>query len=83
MVAGTQHRWLVSGSWHFGPNTPVDRARVPFDVLAGYDNRWDLLVEPATVVPALLPSQFRAFALDTKRAGFPPGHPWADALPGW
>jgi hypothetical protein len=51
-------------------------------VVAGYENRWDLLEVSSDVVPVLLPADFRALAKST-RVGLPLEHPWNANLPAW
>jgi hypothetical protein len=63
-------------------NAPVQLARIQDWVIGGYENRWDLLDQPAGDVPVLLPQRFRELAT-TQRVGLPPDHPWLDRLPDW
>ncbi len=75
--------WLTEEGVPAGKrNTPLDRARIQEWVAEGYEDRWDLLHQPASQVPVLLPSGFRSLAL-TERVGLPPGHPWCAELPAW
>lgn len=81
--------WIVHQNWFTDPtvpvgkrNTPIARARVNVTVWLEYENRWDLLIEPAHAAPVLLPKWIRAVAQED-RVGLPPGHPWQDHLPEW
>ncbi|GAA2591890.1 hypothetical protein GCM10010399_23010 [Dactylosporangium fulvum] len=81
--------WIVHQDWLTDPsvapgirNTPVDRARVNVSVWAPYEDRWDLLDQPAFAAPVLLAESLRDLALDT-RVGLPPGHPWKNTFPAW
>ncbi len=75
--------WLTDPSVPVGQrNTPVERARVNVDVWAGYENKWDLMNQPAYSAPILLPEWVRDLAQE-KRVGLPPGHPWEAEMPVW
>ncbi|MET7469078.1 hypothetical protein ABZS35_10070 [Micromonospora sp. NPDC005599] len=75
------HGWLTDPSVPVGQrNTPVERARVNVEVWAGYENRWDLMNQPASSAPVLLPEWVRDLAQE-KRVGLPPGHPWKAEVP--
>jgi hypothetical protein len=49
-------------------NTPIDQARLHDYDLLGYQDRWDLLCEPTSNAPVLLPPHFRTLA---GRVGLP------------
>jgi hypothetical protein len=51
-------------------------------VFTGYLERWDLLHEPISEVPVLLPADYRDLAL-SDRGGLPPAHPWREHMPDW
>ncbi len=81
--------WIAHRHWLSEPgippgtrNTGIHNARLHVPVVAGYKDRWDLLLESAYQAPVLLPPQYRKYALET-RVGLPPDHPWHDALPDW
>jgi hypothetical protein len=81
--------WIRHMDWLTDPtaspgtrNAGVEQARIQDWVLAGYENRWDLLEEPAAAAPVLLPSEFRRLALGD-RVGLPTGHPWQQRVPEW
>ncbi len=81
--------WIVHQDWLTDPsiapgkrNTTVDKARLNVEIWIGYEDRWDLLSEPASNAPVLLPSWVRDVALE-KRVGLPGGHPWQQNLPSW
>lgn len=81
--------WIVWRDWITDPtvspgkrNTPLERARIPWDIWEGYEDRWDLLGTPTTQVPVLLSRWCRDMAQDV-RVGLPPGHPWNGDLPEW
>lgn len=79
--------WIQHMQWLHDPtvparqrNTPVGGARVKIWMFADYEDRWELLREPTTVAPVLLPTQFRDLVLN-HTVELPPGHPWRDRLP--
>ena len=81
--------WIGHRNWETDPtvppgrrNTPISLARVDVGAVDGYEDRWDLLGTPTGRVPVLLPSRFRALALEP-RVGLPPDHPWQRSLPDW
>jgi hypothetical protein len=81
--------WIRHQDWLTEPGVPagkrnasVDQARIQDWVVAGYENRWDLLEVSSDVVPVLLPADFRALAKST-RVGLPLEHPWNANLPAW
>jgi hypothetical protein len=81
--------WIVHQSWLTDPtapagqrNAPVEQARVNVEVWVGYENRWDVLNEPAYSAPVLLPEWVRDLAQE-ERVGLPPGHAWEAGLPDW
>ena len=81
--------WIVHQNWLTDPsvpagkrNAPISRARVDDTVWRLYQDRWDLLAEPADKAPVLLPSWLKERAGET-RVGLPPGHPWLENLPAW
>lgn len=87
VVAATA--WMVHRYWLSDPdapagsrNTPVERARVGWQVLEEYQDRWDLLEVPTDQVPVLLHPHWRDRA-QLERVGLPPGHPWREQLPVW
>lgn len=63
-------------------NTPLSQARVEASVWMGYEDRWDLLLNPTSDAPVLLPAHYRDLAQED-RVGLPPGHPWCADLPLW
>lgn len=81
--------WISHEDWRTDPgvasgtrNADVSRARVYRWVFEEYEDRWDLLDQPATKAPVLLPSEFRPLA-QSNRVGLPPEHPWITDLPNW
>lgn len=81
--------WISHQDWRTDPTAPpgkrnadVDRARVMVSVFERYEDRWDLLPEPTTNAPVLLPPSYRHLALEP-RVGLPPNHPWHENLPIW
>ena len=81
--------WITHENWRTEPGVPagkrnagVDQARVAATVFEKYVDRWDLLHEPTTAVPVLLPPEYRDLA-PSDRVGRPPGHPWLRAIPDW
>jgi hypothetical protein len=81
--------WISHQDWLTDPavppgqrNTPLEMARVSLTTFEGYENRWELLLRPATTAPVLLPSEYRDLAADP-RVGLPPEHPWQAHLPEW
>ena len=81
--------WAVHMNWLTNPdvppgtrNAPLGRARVNDSVWAEYEDRWDLMEEPTTSAPVLLPDFVRAF-MKLDRVGLPPGHPWDTDPPDW
>ena len=75
--------WLTSPDAEPGKrNAPVDRSRVLLPIWASYEDRWDLINQPTTDAPVLLPPRYRELALDS-RVGLPAGHPWLKELPVW
>ncbi|UAJ78034.1 hypothetical protein IT072_12140 [Leifsonia sp. ZF2019] len=82
--------WIEHMNWLTLPGIPAgqrnataDRARVSVPTFAGYEDRWDLLLDAQENAPVLLPARFRAWALESDRVGLPPGHEWREALPVW
>jgi hypothetical protein len=77
------HRWLNDPAVAPGRrNAPLKDSRMAFEVVLGYEDRWDLMKHPASEAPVLLPPDFRGFAQD-ESIDLPPQHPWLDALPDW
>jgi hypothetical protein len=81
--------WISHENWRTEPgvasgkrNAGVDKARVDAAVFTQYLDRWDLLLQPSTDAPVLLPVHYRDLAM-SKRVGLPPGHPWVARLPDW
>ncbi len=81
--------WIEHLNWLTEPgiaagkrNAGVDQARTELSTFRGYEDRWDLLVEPAHAAPVLLPSAFHGWAQED-RVGLPPDHPWRANLPTW
>lgn len=81
--------WIAHQSWRTDPTVPdgqrnatLDQARVEVAYWQGYEDRWDLLGEPTTSTPVLLPPASRSLAL-LPRVGLPEGHPWRGHLPVW
>lgn len=81
--------WITHQNWRTDPSVPpgqrnasLAQARVSVGTWLGYEDRWDLLPEPTTAVPVLLPAEMKALAADA-RVGLPPQHPWQLALPAW
>jgi hypothetical protein len=81
--------WIVHQDWLTHPsvpvgkrNTPVANARVNMGVWELYEDRWDLLTQPANSAPVLLPDFVRELA-NEPRVGLPPGHPWHATFPTW
>lgn len=81
--------WISHMGWLTDPAAPagkrkalVENSRVLLPILAGYEDRWDLLSTPTKNVPVLLPSHYRDLAIDP-RVGLPAGHPWRAQLPAW
>jgi len=77
--------WMGHNAWLHEPgvrpgrrNTPIERARTGADMLAGYEERWDLL--GMKIIPVLLESKWRERAAEDA-IGLPPEHPWRIALP--
>jgi hypothetical protein len=61
-------------------NVEPERSRVTLPTLAGYENAWSTLAQPADEAPIMLPPKCHSYAQDTAR---PPNHPWHTALPNW
>jgi hypothetical protein len=77
-----QH-WLTDPSAAVGKrNSVIQQARIELAVWEAYEDRWDLLNEPTTDAPVLLPGWIRERAQE-ERVGLPPGHPWRTELPEW
>jgi hypothetical protein len=81
--------WISHMAWLTEPgipagqrNAPVDRSRVLLPILAGYEDRWDLLLTDESDAPVLLPPEYRTL-LQEERVGLPLEHPWHDDLPEW
>jgi hypothetical protein len=81
--------WISHRNWLTEPgvapgkrNAGLDQTRVSAPVFEGYRNRWDLLTEPTSSAPVLLPVGYRELAL-SDRVGIPEGHPWHEAVPYW
>lgn len=81
--------WIRHQDWLTDPdvapgrrNTGIEQARLEDWVLAGYENRWDLLAGAADAAPVLLPERFHGLAR-CERVGLPSKHPWLEALPSW
>jgi hypothetical protein len=81
--------WIEHMNWLTEPgisagkrNVGVDRARSTLSTFSGYEDRWDLLLEPAHAAPILLPAAFHDWAQEV-RVGLPPDHPWHMSLPTW
>lgn len=77
--------WVSHMSWLRDPaappgtrNTPIENARIKPAVFEHYRDRWELLDQPATSAPVLLPAEMRE---NISRVGLPPGHPWHQQLP--
>jgi hypothetical protein len=75
--------------WRTEPGVPkgkrngsLNTARIQIWVAKGYEDRWDILKQPASRAPVLLPPEFRDYAL-SKRVGLPKDHPWRTDLPDW
>lgn len=64
-------------------NTPIDQARLGECDVLGYQDRWDLLSEPTSQAPVLLPPHFRTLALEEDRVGLPEDHPWKSHPAEW
>lgn len=84
--AGT---WIQHMDWQTDPtvpagtrNTPIAQSRVHLAHVAGYENRWDLLLVDEKDAPVLLPPYFRSLAMG-RRVGLPPGHRWNTEIPLW
>lgn len=84
----TAGAWLAHMSWLNDPkftdrrHCPSSQARIGADVFAGYRDRWDLLLEPTSKAPILLPKHLHGIALRGDCA-LPPWHPWTQELPDW
>lgn len=81
--------WIEHMEWLTEPGIPagtrnagVDLARSSLSTFHRYEDRWDLLLEPARQAPVLLPGRFHGLARGS-RVGLPPDHPWHAALPNW
>ena len=81
--------WIEHMNWLTEPgiaagkrNVGVDHARSELSTFRGYEDRWDLLLEPAHAAPVLLPASFHDWAQEV-RVGLPPAHPWQVSLPTW
>jgi hypothetical protein len=73
--------WLTDPSARPGTrNTPLSQARVRFETVLSYEDRWDLLGTPTDSIPVMLPKQYRELAVEP-RVGLPEGHPWKTKLP--
>lgn len=79
--------WIGHRNWQNEPGVPVGKrnpgmqhARVGTDIVADYEDRWDLLGTPKDKVPIMLPPWYRELAADP-RVGLPPEHPWKKRLP--
>jgi hypothetical protein len=81
--------WIRHMEWQTNPevppgkrNTAIKAARVDDWVFARYEQRWDLLDQPASKVPIMLPPRFREWALG-ERVGLRADHPWQMEMPNW
>jgi hypothetical protein len=81
--------WIEHMNWLTEPgivpgkrNVGIDRARSHLSTFKGYEDRWDLLLSPASESPVLLPEVFREWAMEA-RVGLPSDHPWLQTLPAW
>lgn len=81
--------WIGHRKWQNEPGVPsgrrnpgMEQARVGTDILADYEDRWDLLGTKTNQVPIMLPWEYRTLAADP-RIGLPDGHPWKEKLPEW
>jgi hypothetical protein len=81
--------WISHKSWLTDPTAKPDTrhaeikdARVKVEAWERYEDRWDLLHQPTTEAPVLLPFSMKAKSED-KRIGLPDGHPWSVRLPSW
>lgn len=79
--------WIAHMSWLTDPaanpgtrNVGVEGARLDGGDFARYEDRWDLLDQPAHDVEILLPQWMRD-AIDDPKVGLPPDHAWRDAIP--
>jgi hypothetical protein len=79
--------WIGRMSWRRDPaakpgtrNAGIESARLSGDVFEHYCDRWDLLDQPATEAPVLLPHWMRR-QIDVEGVGLPRGHPWHDQIP--
>lgn len=86
VAAGT---WISHMHWQTDPSVPagtrtsgIDKGRIDDWVFARYEKRWDLLNQPASMVPVMLPPRFRQLALGD-RVGLPADHPWHNNMPAW
>src|SRR5262249_28389638 len=85
VAAGT---WIDHQNWRTDPkfegkrNASIEQAWVKADVWRRYEDRWDLLQQPTTDAPVLLPGWMRRCAQDD-RVGLPKDHPWGTDLPEW
>lgn len=61
-------------------NAGIESARIGAEVWDRYADRWDLLDEPASDAPVLLPSWIRDRGAMAS-VGLPPGHPWHAEIP--
>jgi hypothetical protein len=81
--------WITHQSWRFEPGIPegqrktgLDRARVSADRFVRYEERWELLAEPAYDVPVLLPKWMQT-EIDNPSVGLPEHHRWRTNQPRW
>jgi hypothetical protein len=81
--------WISHKSWLTDPTAKPDTrhadikdANVKVEAWERYEDRWDLLHEPATRAPVLLPMWMKDKSED-REIGLPDGHPWRAGLPPW
>jgi len=75
--------WLTDSSARPGTrNTGIEGAHASVESWQQYEDRWDLLQEPATSAPVRLPEWMRP-EIDNPLVGLPEGHPWLTGLPTW
>jgi hypothetical protein len=86
MAAAT---WIRHMEWQTNPtvppgtrNTQINAARLDDWVFARYEQRWELLEQPASEAPIMLPPRFREWALGD-RVGLRDDHPWKSEMPEW
>jgi hypothetical protein len=81
--------WIEHMEWQTNPtvepgrrNTGIGSARTSAKAFARYEQRWDLLHQPTSSVPVLLPPRFRALSTNP-RVLLPRDHPWNSNSPEW